>query len=334
MSEHDVAIRAILEALLDKFDSDTLRTIESACYTALSDYEINKIEISTTELSADVSPDLRAYQMFFVAKKVEGLSEKSLKLYSYTYKKFFAMIQKPFATITANDIRIYIASRQGVTPTTVNNERLHLSSLFSWLCNEEYIPKNPMLKIKQIRMARVVRKPYSGKEIEELRDACRNKRDRAIIEILLSTGMRVGELHGVNREDISGSEVLVTGKGNKQRICYLNPTAVKRLHDYLEERMDKDVPLIRAVNQGARRAKDNRVGISGLELIVRELGRRAGVTNVHPHRFRRTAATTALQRGMPIEQVQMMLGHANIQTTLGYAITADDSVKHSHRKYM
>jgi len=335
MSEHDKAVRSILEIIVDGFDSDTLRIIEAACYTGLRDFEVTKLERSCTELSTDISPDVKAYQMYFVAKKVEGLSDKSLQLYRYTIDKFLDMAQKPLIAINANDVRFFLASRQGVSLTTLDNERRYLSSFFTWLHDEEYVPKNPMKKIKAIKQARIVRKPFSGKEIEELRDACNGKRERAIVEVLLSTGMRVGELHGVDRDDISGSEVVVTGKGKKQRVCYLNPTALKRLNDYLAERTDSLQPLILADLSSKWSAKYGfRLGIGRIEEIVREIGRRAGVASTHPHKFRRTAATTALQRGMPIEQVQKMLGHESIDTTLRYALTADETVKHAHSKYM
>jgi len=332
---HDVAVRSIIEIIVDKFDSEILREIEAACYSGLRDFEVTKLERNCTELSADISPDVKAYQMYFVAKKVEGVADKSLKCYRYTIDKFLKMCQKPLVAIGANDVRFFMASRQGIALTTLDNERRYLSSFFTWLHDEEYIPKNPMKKIKAVKQARVVRKPYSGREIEELRDACNDKRERAIIEVLLSTGMRVGELHGVDRDDVSGSEVLVTGKGNKQRICYLNETALKRLNDYLAERSDKLQPLILADHSAKDAAKYGyRLGIGRFEEIVRYIGRRAGVAETHPHKFRRTAATTALQRGMPIEQVQRMLGHESIETTLRYAHTADETVKHAHSKYM
>lgn len=335
MSEHDKAVRSIIELIVDSFNSETLRIIEAACYTGLREFDVITIERENTELTTDISPDVKAYQMYFVAKKVEGLSDKSLQLYRYTIDKFLKMCQKPLTAISANDIRFFIASRQGIALTTLDNERRYLSSFFTWLHDEEYIPKNPMKKIKAIKQGRVVRKPFTGKEIEELRDACNDKRERAIVEVLLSTGMRVGELHGVDRDDVSGSEVMVTGKGNKQRVCYLNPTALKRLNDYLAERTDILQPLILAdlSNKGAAKY-GHRLGIGRYEQIVREIGRRAGVDNTHPHKFRRTAATTALQRGMPIEQVQKMLGHEAIDTTLRYALTADETVKHAHSKYM
>ena len=334
MPSREDAARSIVAGLMNKLDGDTLRLVEAACHAGLRDFEIRPAQRENTELTTDFSPDRRAYQMFYVAKKIEGLSDKSLQVYKYTLDKFLGIYPKPLAAITANDIRMFMASRQGATATTRDNERRHLSSFFGWLLAEEYIPKNPMLKIKKVKQARVVRPPFSGREIEELRDACVDNRERAIIEIMLSTGMRVGELHGVDRKDVSGSEIIVTGKGNKQRVCYLNPAALKRLNDYLEERSDHYPPLIANQTKPKPVNPENRMAIGMMEKTVRMLGRRAGVKDTHPHRFRRTAATLALQRGMPIEQVKIMLGHESIETTLRYAITADDTVKHSHAKYM
>ena len=334
MDGHESAVRLILDKLMGTFDSENLKKIELACHAVLYEFTISHVEKENTALSVDISPDHRAYQMFFVSKKIEGMSDKSLRAYRYTLDRFMEMFRKPLATITANDIRLYMSTRLGVTPTTQDNERRHLSSLFGWLFAEEYIQKNPMLKIKQIKQAKVVRKPFSGREIEELRDACNNNRERAIIEILLSTGMRVGELHSLNRQDVSGSEMVVTGKGNKQRVCYLNPAALKRMNDYLSGRNDIYAPLITNVTKASSANPDNRMAIGRIEKTVRELGRRAGVADTHPHRFRRTAATMALQRGMPIDQVRVMLGHEAMETTLRYAITADDTVKHSHAKYL
>ena len=340
MSMIDELVREIMSPLSKTFDAKSLRAIEQACYCALDTYNISKeaaAEMGNSEL-AILDVDYRTYQMFFVAKKIEGLSIRSLQVYKYVLDAFMDFCKKPLNTITSNDVRVYMAVKsKDVTPVSLDNIRRYLSSFFNWLFVEEYISKNPMLKIKAVKAPKVVRQPFSGQEIEELRDACKNTRERAIVEILLSTGMRVGELAGVNRGDVSGAEIMVTGKGNKQRVCYLNPAAAKRLSDYLVERDDSLSPLIIAeasARKSTEAKSEYRLGISGLEALVREIGRRAGVANTHPHRFRRTAATMALQRGMPIDQVRMMLGHESMETTLRYAVVADNTVKHSHSKYM
>jgi len=336
MSAAEDFANEVMISIASALSSEQARTVEQTLYEVIYRYDVTRREMQCTDLSVEYNQNIRAYQLFFIAKKVEGLRERSLEQYKYTIDKFMRMFPKPFEAITANDIRYFIAMRKGVKATTIDNERRNLSTFFAWLAIEEYIPKNPMLKIKAIKKPKVVRKPFSGKEIEELRDACNDRRERAIIEVLLSTGMRAGELQGANRDDVSGNEIIVTGKGDKQRICYLNPQALKRINDYLAERNDDYTPLIIANAQGNARSKKYgyRVGVGCFEVIVRGIGRRAGVSNTHPHRFRRTAATMAIQRGMPIEQVRVMLGHESIDTTLLYAMMADETVKHSHSKYM
>ena len=331
----DEVIRNITGALIGHFESEQLRIIENTLYLQLYDYELHKIDNKDTQLTTDISPDVKAIQMFFVAKKVTGLSEQSLKFYSSTLKWFFGIIQKPLSLITADDIRLYLATLK-CTTVTANGYRRILSSFFAWLAAEEYIPKNPMLKITKIKEPKPVKKPFSAEEIEELRDAARDKRELAIVDILLSTGMRVGELYKINRKDVNfaSGEVIVTGKGNKQRTCYLNAPAMKHLKDYLAERTDDYEPLIVTKQNMKKCPEENRLNISGIEVMIRELGRAIGIKNVHPHRFRRTAATIALQRGMTIEQVRIMLGHESIDTTLKYAIVSDSTVKHSHTKLM
>ena len=326
----EAIIQTILNSLSDNFDASQLRMISNAFYLHFRDIDITAKNIQTA-LTTDISPDSRAYQMFFVAKKIEGLSEKSLKYYSVILRQFFKVITRPLSTITTDDIRYYLATRQKVSLVTLTNERRVLLSFFSWLTDEEYIQKNPVLKIKNIKQPKVLKKSFSQIEVEELRDACKTLRDKAIVEVFLSTGMRCGELCFIKVTDVDfiNGEITVTGKGNKQRICYLNAPAKKRLRDYYENKGFKDVDqYIFSTTSG------NRISTHWMQAIIRNLGDIAGVKNVHPHRFRRTAATMALQRGMPVEQVQIMLGHEKIDTTMRYAITADDTVKHSHAKYM
>jgi len=331
----DDIIKDIISELVEHFSSEQVRKIESVLCLQLNGYEISKADTENTQLTVDVSPDIRACQMYFVAKKVAGLSDQTLRFYKATLNSFFSVIKKPLAQITANDIRLYLAMRK-CSAVTANGYRRILSSFFNWLSNEEYIAKNPMLKIVKIKEPKTVKKPFSAVEIEELRDSARDKRELAIIDILLSTGMRVGELCKLNRNDVdfSTGEVTVTGKGNKQRVCYLNAPAIKHLRDYLAERTDEYEPLVVAKQNKKNCPGLNRLQISGIEVTVRELGKLVGINDVHPHRFRRTAATTALQRGMPIDQVRIMLGHESIDTTLRYAIVSDSTVKHTHMRLM
>ena len=326
---------AILAELGNSFNGEQLKLIETAIYNSLYDYHLSKEE-KETALTLDVSSDGKAYQMFFVAKKIEGFSVGSLKFYQYEIKKFFEFLHKPLNTITADDLRFYFATRGKITDTYLKNKRAVLASFFKWLTDEEYITKNPMAKIKVFKSKELVLLPFSNDEIEKLKDACKDKRERAIISLLLSTGMRCAELSNSNRSDVDfvANEIKVLGKGNKERICYLNAAAKKHLQDYLATRNDNYPALITNLLNNGSRTKDNRLRVSGIEILIRNLGRHAGVPNTHPHRFRRTAATMALLRGMPVEQVRIMLGHEKIDTTMRYARTADNTVKHSHAKFM
>jgi integrase/recombinase XerD len=341
MSVLENAIKEIMSLLVEDFNRNdegvksVLLKIENTLYFILSSYHIEPKEPrENTQLTTDINPDAKAYQMFFVAKKIEGLSEKSLKYYALIIRRFLAILNKPLATIITDDIRYYFALRKNVSLVTLTNERRVLLSFFSWLTNEEYVTKNPVLKIKNIKQPKVIKKPFSQTELEELRDACITLRDKAILETLLSTGMRCSELSNVNIKDVdfSSGEILVTGKGNKQRICYLNAAAKKRLKDYLEIRNDVYEPLFISIEKRSKAGR--RLLPGGIQTLVKAMGKRANITQVHPHRFRRTSATMALQRGMPVEQVRIMLGHEKIDTTMRYAITADNSVKHSHEKFM
>jgi len=335
MSGKEEVVRTIIDSLSEHFDDSQLRTIENTLHLNLRDCDLIR-KNEETALTTDINPDARAFQMFFVAKKIEGLSKKSLEYYTIILRQFFCVINKPLATITTDDVRYFIATKQSLSLTSVNNMRHVLLSFFTWLCNEEYIQKNPVLKIKNIKQPKILKRPFSQTEIEELRDACNNLRDRAIIEVLLSTGMRCGELSNANITDIdfSTGEILVTGKGNKQRICYLNASAKKRLKDYLESRKDSYAAIFTSLADKGKTINGNRLQNGGILNITKSIGNAAGVNNVHPHRFRRTAATMALQRGMPVEQVRIMLGHEKIETTTRYAITADETVKQSHAKFM
>jgi len=335
MSSKDEIVRIMIDSLTGQFDDQQLRIVENTLHLNLRDYDVIQ-KNEETALTANINPDVRAQQMFFVAKKIEGLSKESLKYYAIVLRQFFSVIIKPLSTITTDDVRYFLATKQKLSLASINNMRRVLRSFFTWLCNEEYIQKNPVLRINNIKQPKLLKKPFTQTEIEELRDACNNLRDRALIEVLLSTGMRCSELCGANRSDIdfSSGEILVTGKGNKQRICYLTAPAQKRLKDYLETRKDSYPAIFTALSDNGRTVQDNRLQKGGVVFMTRELGKAAGVNNVHPHRFRRTAATMALQRGMPVDQVRIMLGHEKIETTMRYAITADETVKSSHSRLL
>lgn len=273
-------------------------------------------------------------ELFLSAKKLEGCSERTLRYYASTLSRFASFIAKPAHDITTDDIRQYLArySRDGVAgKVTVDNVRRVISSLFSWLEEEDYIYKSPVRRIKKIRSTRALKPVYSDESLEQLRDSCKKTRDLAIIDLLSSTGIRVGELVKLDKRDIDfdARECVVRGKGDKERRVYFDARAKTHLIAYMQERSDDTPALFVSLNKPFKR-----LGISGVESRLRKLGEEAGVKHVHPHKFRRTLATKAIDKGMPIEQVQVLLGHSKIDTTLCYAMVDQDNVKRSHRKFI
>lgn len=271
---------------------------------------------------------------FLSAKRLEGCSERSVLYYSSTLRRFAAAVDAPINEITTDDIRCYLVDYQGINGAgnvTIDNVRRVLSSFFSWLEAEDFIYKSPVRRIKKIRSTRLIKPVYSDEALEDLRDACTCSRDLAIIDLLASTGMRVGELVKLNRNDMcfESRECVVQGKGDKERKVYFDARAKVHLQAYLDERTDDDDALFVSLNKPF-----NRLEISGVELRLRDLGKIAKVARVHPHKFRRTLATRAIDRGMPIEQVQLLLGHSKIDTTLCYAMVDQANVKQSHRKFI
>lgn len=319
-------LKEIIAEFAFKISDSGLSDIELAVRHVISDYEIKprKNEI----MAVDTESSLRVLKMFLVAKKVEGLSNKSLAYYKNEIFKFLVSVNKPVESITTNDIRLYIAGKQVSNATKDNTLRI-LRSFFGWCTAEEYVSKNPTLRIKKIKTPKVVRKAFSDIECEKLRNGARDKRERAIIDVLLSTGCRIGEIERLDRADVDGDSMIVHGKGDKERTVYLNARAQVSLANYLNERSDENPALFVSLNKPY-----NRMRIAGFEIRLRELGHELGIKDVHPHRFRRTAATQALNRGMPIEQVQKMLGHEQMQTTLIYAQSAQEELKISHKKFV
>jgi len=333
MSAREDAIKKIIFPLTGSFSSQQLQDIENSIFVVLHDYSVTKNQ-DETALTTDMSPDVKAIQMFFISKRIDGRSDRTLRFYKYEIEEFYRFIMKQLNTVTVDDLRYYFATRK-VSNTTMKNKRGVLSSFFTWLKNEDHIKTNPMLRVNTVKIEKKQKLPFSSEDIEKLKDACADKREKAIIDLLLSTGMRCGELHRSNIADVNfvTGEIKVVGKGNKERICYLNAAAKKHLQDYLNTRNDAYPALITSALNNGSRTKDNRLQISGIEILMRKIGKRAGVEKTHPHRFRRTAATMAISRGMPIEQVKLLLGHEQYDTTLKYAVVADDAVKYSHSKY-
>lgn len=273
-------------------------------------------------------------ELFLAAKRLEGCSERSLRYYASTLARFISIVIKPAHEVTTDDIRDYLTdySRDGrAGKTTVDNIRRVISSFFSWLEEEDYIYKSPVRRIKKIRTSRVIKPVYSDESLELLRDSCCEIRDLAIIDLLSSTGIRVGELVRLNRRDIDfdARECVVHGKGDKERRVYFDARAKTHMLAYLDNRIDTNAALFVSLQRPFRRLK-----ISGVEARLRKLGKDAGVKHVHPHKFRRTLATKAIDKGMPIEQVQVLLGHSKIDTTLCYAMVDQDNVKRSHQKFI
>lgn len=273
----------------------------------------------------------KAVQMFIVTKKVEGCTENTIHYYAGTLRRFFNEINQRLEEITADQIRYYLAirsTRDKLSKTSQDNELRVLKSFFKWCSGEEYIERNPTENVKAVKKEKRIKRAFSETELELIREKAGNTRDKAIVEVLYSTGVRVSELCGMNRSDIVNDEIIVFGKGEKERTVYLNARAKIAIADYLSSRKDNEQALF----IGERTKK--RLGKGGVERMIRELGKSAGVSNCHPHRFRRTAGTIALNRGMPLEQVQQMLGHEDIATTTIYARSEERNVKASHGKYV
>lgn len=271
---------------------------------------------------------------FIAAKKIEGCSEKTLVYYRKTVQDMLDGVGKPAQQIMTDDLRKYLSDYQEqrkASKVTIDNIRRILSSFFSWLEDEDYILKSPVRRIHKVKTAKVVKDTYSDEALEKMRDGCGNLRDLAIIDMLASTGMRVGELVLLNREDINFEEreCVVLGKGNKERVVYFDARTKIHLQNYLDSRSDSNSALFVGL-----RAPHNRLSIGGVESTLRELGQVLSIPKVHPHKFRRTLATTAIDKGMPIEQVQQLLGHQKIDTTLHYAMVKQQNVKQAHRKYI
>jgi len=273
-------------------------------------------------------------ESFISAKRVEGCSEKTIEYYSTTIGKMLAALGKWVKDITTDDLRGYLAKYQqdnGSSKVTIDNIRRIFSSFFSWLEDEDYIVKSPVRRIHKVKTGKVIKETFTDENLEVLRDTCNNIRNLALVEMLASTGIRVGELVQLNRTDINFNErsCIVFGKGESEREVYFDARTKLHLSEYLAERADDDPALFVSLN-----SPHNRLTISGVEKALRELGKEAEIAKVHPHRFRRTLATMAIDKGMPIEQVQKLLGHVKIDTTMHYAMVNQNNVKNAHRKYL
>ena len=273
-------------------------------------------------------------ELFLSAKKIEGCSVKSMKYYRSTIENMLKVVDKNIKHIQTDDLRTYLTNYQASknsSRVTIDNIRRILSSFFAWLEDENYIIKSPVRRIHKVKTGTNIKETYSDETLELMRDECTELRDLAMIDMLASTGMRVGEMVLLNREDIDFAEreCVVFGKGDKERIVYFDARTKIHLKNYLESRKDNNSALFVSL-----KSPYNRLEISGGEVRVRELGRRLNIPKVHPHKFRRTLATKAIDKGMPIEQLQKLLGHARIDTTLQYAMVKQSNVKLAHRKFI
>lgn len=290
--------------------------------------------LSEVVSSGESTSNQEYLQLFLDAKKIEGCSERTLQYYRVTIEKLLSNIEEPIRKISTERIRAYLSDYQKInncSKVTVDNVRRNISSFFSWLEEEDYILKSPMRRIHKIKTKQQVKEIISDEAIERLRDSCSCPRDLAIIDLLYSTGVRVGELVNLNVSDVNfeARECIVFGKGDKERRVYFDAKAKLHLQDYLKTRDDDNPALFVTLDSPHKRLK-----ISGVEIRIRELGRSVNLTKIHPHKFRRTMATRAIDKGMPIEQVQKILGHSQIDTTMQYAIVNQNNVKSSHQKYI
>lgn len=324
-------ITEIEQSLLNYLDNAQMEVLHATLVRCLGNVDI--VNLKQTSGISQYS-NIELIDKFISAKEIEGCSKRTTKYYESTLLKMNSKLDKEITHMTTDDLRTYLTDYQKInncSKASVDNIRRNLSSFFSWLEEENYILKSPMKRIHKIKTDKVIKETYSDETLELLRDNCNNLRDLAIIDILSSTGMRVGELVKLNINDIDfeNRECVVFGKGNKERPVYFDARTKIHLKNYLNSRTDGNPALFVSLDSPYDRLK-----ISGVEIRLRQLGRRLGIQKVHPHKFRRTVATKAIDKGMPIEQVQSLLGHSQIDTTMHYAMVNQNNVKESHRKYV
>ena len=324
-------ITEIEQSLLNYLDNAQMEVLHATLVRCLGNVDI--VNLKQTSGISQYS-NIELIDKFISAKEIEGCSKRTTKYYESTLLKMNSKLDKEITHMTTDDLRTYLTDYQKInncSKASVDNIRRNLSSFFSWLEEENYILKSPMKRIHKIKTDKVIKETYSDETLELLRDNCNNLRDLAIIDILASTGMRVGELVKLNINDIDfeNRECVVFGKGNKERPVYFDARTKIHLKNYLNSRTDGNPALFVSLDSPYDRLK-----ISGVEIRLRQLGRRLGIQKVHPHKFRRTVATKAIDKGMPIEQVQSLLGHSQIDTTMHYAMVNQNNAKESHRKYV
>jgi len=356
--DRQTLINDIMMSCLPVLSDEQADHVRNTLAIKLNSYNVERCTTDIVEYQGNEKELL--LRKFLIAKRVNGCTERTIKMYGDYLKRSIYEISKPISQITTDDIRYYLAlkeTRDGVSKVSLNNERRVLSTFFTFLQDEEIISKNPVRGISNIKGKQRKKNAFTEMEIEQLRQACSDERISCMIEILLSTGCRVSELCGIKLTDISADTVLVHGKGQKDRVCYLNAKALISISSYVELRNDSNPYLFASskyditytemssdMRSRNRRldwwkhadlvSEDRRLNVSSVEAKIRNLGKDAGVPHTHPHRFRRTCATMALRHGMPIEQVSKMLGHEQISTTQIYLDLSEEDLKISHRKFV
>ena len=331
MNTKESLIKWVVADMEKDIDGEKLRKLQIILTMRLEHFEL--IKPSRELVLYDETSDVAAYRQFVVSKKIQGLSDGTLNLYMQTINLFMRTLRKPYKDITTNDIRLFIANREitdKVSKGTLARERGYIVRFFRWLYVEEYIPRDPGIRVEKIKVPKRRKQEFSELEVEKLRSAASNTKETLIVELLLSTGCRVSELVSLDFSDYDqeNDSIEVIGKGGKQRTLYFNAKAKLALNHYLKEVPHITGPLFYG------QAKGKKMTSAGVQKLVKRIGKRAGVLNVHPHRFRRTAATLARRHGMPIELVSRFLGHENIETTMAYSMIDDEEVKNSHQKFV
>lgn len=322
----------ITQALLPHLNNAQMKQLISVLDRVFTNYEIRPRDVGATLVLGPTNPEL--LESFLSAKRLEGCSDNTLRYYKAVLSRMINTTNKHVTHMRTEDLRQYLSDyelRSRCSKANIDNIRRILSSFFSWLEDEDYILKSPIRRIKKIRSTRTVKDTYSDESLEKMRDGAKTLRDLAIIDLLASTGMRVGELVKLDIADVDFErrECVVLGKGNKERPVYFDARTKIHLRNYVKSRTDGSPALFVSLCNPHRR-----LCVSGVESRLRGLGRELGMDRVHPHKFRRTLATRAIDKGMPIEQVQRLLGHAKIDTTLTYAMVDQSNVRSSHRRYI
>lgn len=328
----DCRIKLIQEferKVMGRFKPDDVAVATELLVQCLANYDVNE---RCAEVVVYDNENERLLKQYCACLYVDGKSEKTAYQYRRTCEKLADVIGKKYTEMTVYDIRYFLASEKerGISSRSVENTRANLSAFFQWMFKEDLIPKNPCFNINPIKYADVVRKPFSEVEIDKMRTACKSKKERAIVELLLSSGVRVSELTALRVEDINRNDHSVhvrCGKGGKGRITYTSDVALRHLQEYwLARKDDGEMAFYNGHHEP--------LNAGGVRFLLRKLGKRAEVDNVHPHRFRRTFATKMASSGMDIQDIKTLLGHSSINTTMGYVYLDDSNVYASYQKHI